>query len=167
MKRQRKPRVNLLGYQNDHGIVEELGPPGKFQIRCNHCGELHIQSSREIQRNARPFKCKNFKPHNWSGLEKWDAIIRRQYGITLKEYYKLIELQGGGCYICGRTQEPDGRKLSIDHDHSNGKVRGVLCYACNKALGLFYDKSERLRKAAEYLEKPPINLIESNKTSML
>ena len=161
MERQRKPRVNLIGYKNSHGIVEELGPPGKFKIRCKHCNELHIQSSREIQRDSRPFKCKNFKPHNWSGLDRWDAIIRREYGITLEEYYKLIEFQGGGCYICGRKQEPDGRKLSIDHDHSNGKVRGVLCYACNKALGLFYDKPERLRKAAEYLENPPKNIMES------
>ena len=90
MERQRKPRVNLIGYKNSHGIVEELGPPGKFQIRCEYCGELHTQSSREIQRDSRPFKCKNFKPHNWSGLDRWDAIIRREYGITLEEYYKLI-----------------------------------------------------------------------------
>ena len=153
--RKRKPRIDLHGFQNEYGTVTRTDKPMKWVLLCNMCGKEHEQSSREIQRNAAPRSCEQYKPHNWSGLDKWDGIIRRMYGITLEQYHKLVEHQGGGCAICGRSNEPDGRKLSIDHCHTSGNVRGVLCYACNKALGLFYDQTERLAKAIQYLNNPP------------
>ena len=93
-------------------------------------------------------------------MKKEDLIIRRQYGITLSEYHNLIKEQGGGCYICGRKKESDGRRLSVDHNHITNKVRGVLCYSCNKGLGLFYDNIHRLERAIMYLENPPYSNVE-------
>ena len=163
--RQRKRKENVIdytGHETDFFKVIKEIKPGKWLVDCKECDDTHIVLSRNIKRNWKSRDCNNFKPYNWSGLDKWDAIIRRQYGISLEEYYKLIDYQNGGCAICGREQEPDGRKLSIDHDHSTGKVRGVLCYACNKALGMFYDKPERLEKAAEYLRKTPYSLFKKD-----
>ena len=157
-QRKRKDGVrDFSDYENEHCKVLDEITPNSWKVYCKKCDGEHVVSTRNLRRNSNIRKCDEFKPHNWSGLDKWDAIIRRTYGISLEEYYKLIEYQGGGCAVCGRKQEPDGRRLSIDHDHTTGKVRGVLCYSYNKALGLFYDIPERLDKAAEYLRLNPFD----------
>lgn len=150
-----RKKVDLAGYENEHCSVLGQTRTGYWKIQCKHCDDTHEQHAREIRKNVKTRKCSTYKPHNWSGLDKWDAIIRRQYGISYDQYEQLIKAQGGGCAICGRTKEPDGRKLSIDHDHATGLTRGVLCYACNKALGLFYDKKDLLLNAHNYLSAPP------------
>ena len=60
--------------------------------------------------------------------------------------------QGDGCAICGGVNDPPGRRLAIDHDHVTGQVRGLLCYRCNSAIGLFKDDVTVLRRAILYLE---------------
>lgn len=69
-----------------------------------------------------------------------------RYGITVAE---ARDLRSGGrtCEICGRQQ-----KLEVDHNHSTGEVRGVLCSRCNGALGQFLDDKALLVKAITYLE---------------
>ena len=77
-----------------------------------------------------------------------DGHLRRQYGITLMEQNELLERQGGVCAICGL--QLNERTLNVDHAHK-GEVRGILCPACNKGLGLFKDSPAHLTSAAEYL----------------
>jgi len=60
-----------------------------------------------------------------------EYLIRR-YGITSTEYEKILTSQGGTCAICGRN--PRTRRLAVDHDHRTGKVRGLLCWTCNKKV---------------------------------
>ena len=80
-------------------------------------------------------------------------FIRSKYGITIDEYNRLLELQGGVCAICRRPEKAKGRmvNLSIDHDHQTGKVRGLLCNFCNRSLPLI-ENMERLRNALRYIE---------------
>lgn len=65
------------------------------------------------------------------------------------------------CAICGdsETYQRDGklRRLAVDHDHSTGVVRGVLCTRCNSGLGMFRDKPALLRAAALYLEEAALS----------
>lgn len=70
-----------------------------------------------------------------------------RYGITVGE---ARELRAGVkcCEICGRQ-----RALEVDHDHDTGAVRGLLCGRCNKAIGMFKDSEELMRKAIEYLQR--------------
>ena len=150
--RTRKPRIDLVGFENEHSVVVRPGSPNRWIVTCKHCGKEHEQVGREIKNNAHYKKCKEYRPHNYSGLERWDAIIRRTYGITLSEYDEMLEKQGGGCAICGAsTDVVSGRRLAIDHCHDSNKVRGVLCSSCNQGLGLYKDNPRLLIKAAEYL----------------
>jgi hypothetical protein len=55
-----------------------------------------------------------------------------QLGVTDAEYDRLLAAQGGGCAICGNP--PKTRRLHVDHDHKTGRVRGLLCHRCNRAL---------------------------------
>ena len=80
-----------------------------------------------------------------------EAGLKWMYGITLTEYDDRLKGQSGVCKICGGVN-PDGMRLSVDHDHKTGKVRGLLCSSCNSGLARFGDNIERLLKAAIYLE---------------
>ena len=87
--------------------------------------------------------------------------LKRTYGLTADEYAAKLRGQGGGCAICGKTPEENGRYLAIDHDHSccPGKrscgkcVRGLLCIACNAGIGNFKDSTELLHAAVAYLRR--------------
>jgi len=81
-----------------------------------------------------------------------DYRLQREYNITLAEYDKMLEAQGGGCWICGKTPEENGMRLAVDHNHKTGRVRGILCSFCNTALGKFDDSVGLLARAIEYLE---------------
>lgn len=72
-----------------------------------------------------------------------------KYGITREEYERLVDKQSNKCKICNKVA-----KLSIDHCHESGVVRGLLCTQCNSGLGLFKDNTEFLSSAIEYLNLP-------------
>jgi hypothetical protein len=83
-----------------------------------------------------------------------DWNLQRKYGIGAAEVDALIEAQGGGCGICGTTEWNGKDGLPhVDHDHDSGRIRGVLCDSCNNGLGRFRDDPNRLRAAADYLER--------------
>lgn len=82
--------------------------------------------------------------------------IKRLYGISLDEYKEMSERQNHVCAICGNaetaTLRGEVKSLAVDHCHQTGEVRGLLCTDCNRALGLFKDNINVIRKAADYLE---------------
>lgn len=80
------------------------------------------------------------------------AALLRTYGITLEQYEEMLAAQNGGCAICG-GQNDDGRKLYVDHDHTTGAVRGLLCIRCNRAIGCFLDDPAHLTAAISYLQR--------------
>jgi len=79
------------------------------------------------------------------------ARYMRLYGITIAQFDKMIELQGGVCAICGREPTP-GRRLHADHCHRTKRVRGGLCAFCNmRTVGRGADDSQLHESAAAYL----------------
>jgi hypothetical protein len=76
--------------------------------------------------------------------------LRYRYGLSSSDYEVMLLKQGGGCGICGAAPKHD-RRLSVDHDHDTGAVRGLLCDACNQAIGLLRDDPRLLKNAIEYL----------------
>ena len=90
--------------------------------------------------------------------DKWrDDYCVRRYGITLTQAQAMLDEQGGCCAICAKPLTLDNRDKeksehsAIDHCHSTGKVRGILCMHCNQGLGKFFDDPARLQAAASYL----------------
>jgi Autographiviridae endonuclease VII len=80
-----------------------------------------------------------------------DAYLRRTFGIGSPEYEAMLEDQGGRCRICGRPPR-EGSSLHVDHDAKTGRVRGLLCFRCNAALGQLADSVELVMAAADYLD---------------
>ena len=75
----------------------------------------------------------------------------RYYGITLEEYEILLTKQNNSCAICNAPTGSNGKRLSVDHNHQTGEVRGLLCDDCNIGLGKFKDNSNLLAIAINYL----------------
>lgn len=82
-----------------------------------------------------------------------DQTFKRMYGIALDDYNRMFTEQGGLCAIC-RGECKTGRRLAVDHCHTTGKVRGLLCGRCNQGIGAFLDKTALLDAAIKYLSKP-------------
>ena len=89
-----------------------------------------------------------------------DKHLRRKYGITLAEYDELFEAQGGVCALCKkgettkRMKKGEGReRLAVDHCHDTGRVRGLLCFKCNTAIGALGDTEEAAQNVVDYLKK--------------
>lgn len=125
----------------------EKYPQGFFNAKkCRHCGKEFAPSS-PAELYCSDF-CKNYAIT--------DAYYKRVYRITLEEYLDLAEKQNFVCSICGKENFAMGQNhsgcLVVDHNHETGKVRGLLCHNCNRALGLFKDNPSVLQKAFEYLK---------------
>ena len=128
--------------------VRQNGPRiGQAVAHCKSCTSLKQKERKERD------------PTIYRRIE-WPSKLKRVYGITVNDYYKMLEEQGGGCAICN-TKVPSARKRKyatqemffVDHCHSTGKVRGLLCGKCNRGLGYFEDEPERLEEAADYLRR--------------
>ena len=82
--------------------------------------------------------------------------LKRSFGITPEDYDTRLLRQGGACAICNKPEKTirAGKLqcLSVDHCHSTGTIRGLLCNNCNRALGMFKDDVEILRSSIIYLE---------------
>jgi len=87
------------------------------------------------------------------------AHLRRKYGIDLQTYEELLLSQGNKCKICGVGSNPDSRAnyLVIDHNHTTGDIRGLLCTKCNALLGLAQDSEDILERAKQYLQNSRLN----------
>ena len=76
--------------------------------------------------------------------------VRTTYGLEPKEYDELLSKQNNVCAICG--EKPKTKSLHVDHCHTTGSVRGLLCHGCNTAIGLLKEDKDIMQKAIKYLE---------------
>src|SRR5437879_6504440 len=86
-----------------------------------------------------------------------DYTKYKKYGLTPRDYDALSQAQGGVCASCGNGERShfrgETRKLAIDHCHQSGKVRGLLCGNCNRALGLLHEDPEKIKALLRYVEE--------------
>ncbi len=118
---------------------------GYYHSWCKRCFNAHVRSTYNYEKSR-------------------DEQLRINYGISSAEYDALFQAQKGVCAGCGqpaalsrvgrsRRTQAISPKLVVDHCHTTGKVRGLLCHTCNQALGLLGDDIQRAYALARYLEK--------------
>jgi len=151
---------------NQKGFYTDKRASDGLSSRCKGC---HDDSTRRWRKRnpekyaATNWRCRKRNPEKYAELrrrwkkrnpEKWAAIQRRarlvrEYGISSEEFDVRLNSQDGVCAICRETRP----RLAVDHCHKTGKIRGLLCFNCNAALGLLKDDPKRLRSAIAYLRK--------------
>ena len=118
---------------------------GRFKYQCRECYAAWRKTHREnptIRAKDRAYSRDNAQ-----------RLRLEKYAIEKAEYDDLYAKQKGACAIC---REPLKKKHCIDHDHTTGKVRGLLCYNCNITIGRFNDDAERMMRAAGYVRMEPL-----------
>ncbi len=81
-----------------------------------------------------------------------------RYKITEHQYHEMVVTQGNRCAICRKYEQSKTRAgvtkpLAIDHDHTTGRVRGLLCDHCNRGLGNFMDNIDIMYNAIDYINR--------------
>lgn len=119
---------------------------------CKTCSRAKNRRLYAANPSAGRLRAKEWRESN---QEKHRAItrrclVRRLYGISVEDFDRMVVEQSGLCLICHRNPYP--KKLHVDHDHSSGKVRGLLCGHCNSLLGMAKDNTSILASAIAYLE---------------
>lgn len=131
--------------------------PKKKSVKKRPCTQCSKPNAVPPARLCPTCKRKNKRE---SAERRHDAYVVDTYGLSVGEYKLLKEFQGGACAICGRGKGKSVR-LAVDHDHTTGEVRGLLCKLCNHVLlgKIGHDDVEWLQKllvnSIEYLTNPP------------
>lgn len=128
----------------------------QFLKICSRCRKQKWNSEfdkNKYKRDGHQYFCKECNNRNYQ-----KANLKKNYGITIKQYELILESQNGVCKICGQLETAKDKnneilRLAVDHDHPTGKIRGLLCVKCNTMLGGAKDNPEILRKGANYLEQ--------------
>jgi len=120
-----------------------------YQVNRGHAisrsSAWHSKNRSRSSENQRKWRAKNRALVRQLGVEQ---RRKRKYGVTPEMYDAMIAASGGLCAICRKPAS-----LSIDHDHSTGLVRDLLCRGCNTGLGGFKDDPSALQAAIAYLHK--------------
>lgn len=121
---------------------------------CKHCGKSFKKTNKRGKVSAWCPKCREKGQRNrFTPDARRAGNLRSRFKISVDEWEEMFEIQGGGCLGCGKTEEENGRRLAVDHDHITGKNRGLLCFDCNVVLGKVDDDPKVLRTLAAYLER--------------
>ena len=127
------------------GCLQEF-PKTEFYEKQSRCKTCHKAKTKKYAREHPEIvaKCRTSEHNRKYNLKK--------YGITPKEWQQMFEQQEGKCACCGVHQSDIKRPLVVDHCHSTGKVRKLLCNHCNSALGYAKEDVEVFKKLIKYVE---------------
>lgn len=121
----------------------------KYCFACKQ--EIEIEGFQRSARQRVQSYCRECR--NSHSRKKYDPEktkirhLRRQYGMTIEEHKLLLNSQNNECKICNKKLQ----RPNVDHCHSSGKVRGILCADCNHLLGNAHDSIDVLKSAIDYL----------------
>lgn len=112
-----------------------------------------------MERRSTPeYKKRMQEYYQQNKFEKWAySHLKVRYGLSYEEYLEMVKSQNAACYLCGTVPKPiEGKRysLEVDHNHTTGEVRKLLCRACNIAIGHLESKpSEWLNRAFDYIKR--------------
>lgn len=128
----------------------------KYNSNCKDC-RIHKEYLRRQTGNYK-VQLKLYKSQEHVRLREKDNSLKRIFKISLNEYKAMLKKQNNKCAICKQKEVSDKakRSLAVDHCHTTGKIRGLLCSNCNLGLGNLKDNIIYLNSAIEYLSQSSI-----------
>lgn len=118
---------------------------------CLVCNRVRVKKWRTVNPEKRKAQEKRESDPNKEYNRR--KHLKNVYGISLEDYDLLYLKQDGCCAICGIHQSSIKQRFHLDHCHTTGKIRGLLCQHCNHLLGRARDTRRILQSAIDYLDK--------------
>lgn len=146
--KQREYRKNNKDSIREKNLVKNITEEKRLHRNKYHA-EWRAKNKDKMQEARRK---RNAKPN---ALRK--HLLKYAHGLTLEQYDELLHAQNSVCAICQTTCNTK-KVLSVDHDHNTGAIRGLLCNACNQALGLLKDNPDIAFNANIYLRRCKQNI---------
>ncbi|MEX1652843.1 endonuclease VII domain-containing protein [Streptomyces pseudovenezuelae] len=125
-------------------VREHVDVPDGHKL-CRTCGEVKPHS--DWHRNSAASDGLSTRCKACRAVQGRQDHLKREYGLTEAERDEMVASQMGLCVICLKAPA-----VHVDHCHKTGRVRGVLCFNCNSAIGKLGDDPDAVRRAAAYLE---------------
>jgi hypothetical protein len=85
--------------------------------------------------------------------DPYETYYPKKFGITYEQYKLMLQKQHRKCSICNKAYSKGKTNFAVDHNHTTGQIRGLLCSNCNSGLGLFRESPKILLKAIRYIKK--------------
>lgn len=118
--------------------------------------KVKVARDRYLKKNRKIIaqRTKDWRQNNPEFLKERRPHWHRKtiYGISELQFMQMYQKQNGKCAICSHKPKENQKNLCVDHCHSTGKFRGLLCQSCNRGIGLIGESTEKLTKAIKYLE---------------
>lgn len=134
----------------DEFYVNEHLVDGHVSV-CKSCWNQRQKNTlAKLPRKVIAQRQKNWRKKNPE--KAFEILIKSKYGCSLEQYHALVKLQNDVCAICKKRCSKN-KRLSIDHDHTSKKVRGLLCNNCNALIGYAKDDPKLLEEAIKYLDR--------------
>lgn len=121
-----------------------------YQPRCKVCYNKHYATKWHVMDEAAKSREKSRRKETYNSDWFKNYRLTTKYGITLDQFSEMYERQHGSCAICGTSVDVD--KIHVDHNHTTGKVRKLLCQSCNVILGHAKEDINILNNAIAYLK---------------
>jgi hypothetical protein len=132
-------------------LVSEFSKGGQYR-NCRPCTAAYAKEWRARDGNldrVREGQRRTYARHS----QKYGIrMLKTKFGVTEDDFNSMFERQAGRCACCGRHQTEFKRRLSVDHDHQTGVVRGLLCSGCNTAIGQVRENTDVLKSMIDYLQ---------------
>lgn len=148
---------------------KESRRPDGLSIYCKECLSMYSRNRYRKPEAKAKIKEKNSKWRERNPDADAEKNLKKKYGITLQQYNEMLLLQNGVCAICGQKEKVRRQKkaagperLAVDHCHESGRVRGLLCFKCNTAIGSLGDTEEMVQRVISYLAKSLTDSREEN-----
>ena len=125
-----------------------------FNNQCKQCHIIHNKKDYQKHKEKRIATNKNYRLNNIEADKnrKRNSRLKLTYGISYEQKFAIVKNQNNRCAICDDDLK-DPKHTHLDHNHTTGAIRGILCNHCNRGLGGFRDSEKALLKAVEYLIK--------------
>lgn len=144
----------------DPAVDAKTSQPWFHGKPCGKCGSTvrFKKGGKSCVRCDKQWKKENSKYYPGNKSYRYSNPLLKLVGKPDKVYKNLALFQSNCCAICQSSEQIEGQRFAVDHCHNSGKFRGLLCNPCNRALGLFKDDPEILKRAFEYLSNNPWDL---------
>lgn len=126
---------------------------GRPHNKANECRDCCLARQRSITGDKRR-EYNRKRRESGAQLESTRKhLLKKLYGISVEQFTEMLTRQNGVCKICHKPESKKKNRLHVDHCHTTGRVRGLLCSKCNAMLGMCGDSAEVLRNAIGYLSE--------------